>query len=1489
MNSSPGLLSRGTKIKVGVHTLFIDRYLSAGGYAHVYICTSQLPIYNAYSHVLKRVAVASLASLQEVGNEVEMMKLVRNSPHIVNLIDAAAYKLPQGGHEVFILMELCPGGGLIDVMNQHLKTRLSEQQILDVFVGVSDALAHMHSLRILHRDLKIENILKSSGSVYKLCDFGSATLLPVHPQQLSSVDDIKRLEEEINRVTTLQYRSPEMINLPQSRYIDEKSDIWALGVLLYKLCYYTTPFENGQGGVDSLAILHAQYTIPTSPLYSSTLNTLISSMLRQVPRERPAAVDILRRVHQMRGTLHLFHPPQPKQPKQPSPIPVKGKSRPLPTPPQQPAIYKQNLLSPSDTPPLRRGRVKSGESGDHRTGGAVGGVQASHSDTPSQPLQPLKTIQTTSTTSAKTPTPTPHTSKSLPNKLNQGNQRQSPASTRNPPTMPANTAVDTPTATSTTSSTPTITPTNDVNINDDPESRFPDLEAFGDQFDTLSRTTVRVDGVKDAQSPYTPDSPDSPDELVIEEILPRHLRVPRQLSSSSPGSGKSVQMEDLMDVTGAGSGSGREKWKVESDQHDIYEHKNGALPPHLSNKVEVRSPSPLIPSEHMQDLQSVQNLNVPDARGKDEEEIGGRIDSNSNTLSDTHPRPHSHSHSLSSSDDDAEDIEYPLSRNYAISSTTNEKNLEEEEQEKQVVKEKEEKQKNEEEKKPQELRQEVDSTVQAPSTELGQTPSNPPSSQRPPSPLVSGVGEQHELDKFSTSATPHTTHKTSTLPHSSPPPSKKKSNLQILIEKDAERTKAQSERDVHDVLDKGYDKNAYPLISPVKEEGVRSTESAQAVQSAQKALLDSDPSMHSVQPENTWQRDRERKGERDSDRDRGQKAVHTGMLVDIYPDPDSGGTGTQTNTQTSTVTADTSTSQLIDVDVDYPSKSQSQQSQQSRVSSQADAKPSVKPKPKLTSTKSSESSSRKENDNEEQTHSLSQNSNTTANTTQNSGRRHILHSRPRTHARAASMVDRYETMTMDVQEMEVKGDKAPLSHVKPKPKPESMAGQKTSKAPATLTTPATPIIPKSPEKQHISPKRIPNKHSNARPVSMYADASPSQKSSDEKDEGRFPGVAARIEQWNKVEARKRLGRWTQLTAHKTAHTDMPDKAKADNKKKQQKTEKSKTPKVDNTFGMKNKKGGKGQREVTRISQEQSQSGKSKVASDKERQQNIETQQKRLAEKKAAEEAKLLAGAQPPQRIPFGVDPKTIVCQYFKAGYCEKGKKCKFAHSDGKPKVEKKDIYSDARDDESTPQDTMDKWDDEKLRQVVLSKHGNPKSTTEIVCKFFIQAIEDNKYGWFWTCPNEDPDTKKECHYRHALPQGFVLKSQLKREKEENANKTKEITIEAFLETERHKLGTNLTPVTKENFDKWKRDRVNKKEAETEAVKKVKEASHSAGRQVGMSGRDLFTYNADWFEDESDEEEDEWDLTAYRKQKQEEDEADQQAMLEKWNKAFAATA
>ena len=141
----------------------------------------------------------------------------------------------------------------------------------------------------------------------------------------------------------------------------------------------------------------------------------------------------------------------------------------------------------------------------------------------------------------------------------------------------------------------------------------------------------------------------------------------------------------------------------------------------------------------------------------------------------------------------------------------------------------------------------------------------------------------------------------------------------------------------------------------------------------------------------------------------------------------------------------------------------------------------------------------------------------------------------------------------------------------------------------------------------------------------------------------------------------------------------------------------------------------------------------------------------------------------------------------------------------------------------------------------------------------------DRFGWFWECPNGD-----QCQYRHALPPGFVLKSQ--RKAAEDAAKGKVISLEEFLEVEvglfkifphfvrrivlihlgwvqRHKLGPNLTPVTPESFAKWKKTRMDKKEAEAEAMRKAKEAQHSAGKNTGMSGRDLvrtiFSRSAFW--------------------------------------------
>ena len=274
-NGPAGTFATGTKITVGSHRVIIERYLSEGGFAHVYLVKLPKPIDGESVAVLKRVAVPDKESLANMRTEVETMKKLKGQRPIVTYIDSHASQLKGGGYEVFLLMEYCAGGGLIDFMNTRLQNRLTEPEILKIFSDVVEGVACMHYLKppLLHRDLKVENVLIfSSGSAkrFKLCDFGS-TAPP--RAAATSVTECRAIEDDVQRHTTLQYRSPEMIDVYRKQAIDEKSDIWALGVLLYKLCYYTTPFEE-QG---QLAILNASFKFPGYPSFSDPLKTLIGT------------------------------------------------------------------------------------------------------------------------------------------------------------------------------------------------------------------------------------------------------------------------------------------------------------------------------------------------------------------------------------------------------------------------------------------------------------------------------------------------------------------------------------------------------------------------------------------------------------------------------------------------------------------------------------------------------------------------------------------------------------------------------------------------------------------------------------------------------------------------------------------------------------------------------------------------------------------------------------------------------------------------------------------------------------------------------------------------------------------------------------------------------------------------------------------------------------------------------------------------------------
>ncbi|CAR30966.1 ZYRO0E06864p [Zygosaccharomyces rouxii] len=293
----------GTVVAVGNQQVEIISFIAEGGFAQIYSVKyikflgefnngSKAPLQPGDIACLKRVLVPDENGLSEMRNEVEVMKQLRGAKAIIQYYDSNASRRTSGqvGYEVLLLMELCPNNSLLDYMNQRLATRLTEKEILKVMYDTTLAISQMHYLPIplIHRDIKIENVLVDAQNNFKLCDFGStSTCFPL----VTTHQDIAILTQNIYVNTTPQYRSPEMIDLYRCLPINEKSDIWALGIFLYKLLFFITPFEmTGQ-----FSILHSKYEFPANK-YSSKLINLIIIMLAENPYVRPNIYQVMHHI-----------------------------------------------------------------------------------------------------------------------------------------------------------------------------------------------------------------------------------------------------------------------------------------------------------------------------------------------------------------------------------------------------------------------------------------------------------------------------------------------------------------------------------------------------------------------------------------------------------------------------------------------------------------------------------------------------------------------------------------------------------------------------------------------------------------------------------------------------------------------------------------------------------------------------------------------------------------------------------------------------------------------------------------------------------------------------------------------------------------------------------------------------------------------------------------------------------------------------------------
>ncbi|XP_060040286.1 serine/threonine-protein kinase Nek1 isoform X2 [Erinaceus europaeus] len=224
-------------------------------------------------YVIKEISISRMSSKEreESRREVAVLENMKH-PNIVQYRES----FEENG-SLYIVMDYCEGGDLFKRINAQKGTFFQEDQILDWFVQICLALKHVHDRKILHRDIKSQNIFLTKDGTVQLGDFGIARVL-------NSTVELAR-----TCIGTPYYLSPEIC---ENKPYNNKSDIWALGCVLYELCTLKHAFEAGSMKNLVLKIISGSFP-PVSLHYSYDLRSLLSQLFKRNPRDRPSVNSIL--------------------------------------------------------------------------------------------------------------------------------------------------------------------------------------------------------------------------------------------------------------------------------------------------------------------------------------------------------------------------------------------------------------------------------------------------------------------------------------------------------------------------------------------------------------------------------------------------------------------------------------------------------------------------------------------------------------------------------------------------------------------------------------------------------------------------------------------------------------------------------------------------------------------------------------------------------------------------------------------------------------------------------------------------------------------------------------------------------------------------------------------------------------------------------------------------------------------------------------------
>jgi len=249
--------------------------LGAGGMGEVYLAEDRRLARQVALKILPPYFVSDEARLRRFQREARAASAL-NHPNILTI-----HEVGEVDQVHFITTEFVDGQTLRELIAQE---NLSLAGVLEIAIQVAEALTVAHAAGIVHRDIKPENIMRRRGGLVKLLDFGIAKLL----EPPSSDSETAKTQTETGVVLgTVGYMSPEQARaLP----VDERTDIWSLGVVLYEMLAYRVPFVGATRMDTMVAILEREpaplFQFASAPAVLSELERVVSKALRKERDER---------------------------------------------------------------------------------------------------------------------------------------------------------------------------------------------------------------------------------------------------------------------------------------------------------------------------------------------------------------------------------------------------------------------------------------------------------------------------------------------------------------------------------------------------------------------------------------------------------------------------------------------------------------------------------------------------------------------------------------------------------------------------------------------------------------------------------------------------------------------------------------------------------------------------------------------------------------------------------------------------------------------------------------------------------------------------------------------------------------------------------------------------------------------------------------------------------------------------------------------------